>query len=127
VTRPDVSAGLGVQVSAPANVVPGGSIDYAYTLTNNSAYALNAVQVVATLPAGLEFDDEATDRVTLHSRDIVVLTVGRLVPGETHTMRFQARAAEGQATGTTITVGGLVRSSTARPVTVPAVSTVIGQ
>jgi uncharacterized repeat protein (TIGR01451 family) len=127
ITRPDVSASVSVNVDAPANVVPGGAIVYKFTVTNNSQYALNGSQVSMTLPKGMEFDGQTNQHVTLHSRNTVVLTLGRLVQGEQKSIRFRARAAEGQAKGSTLSMSGILRSATALPISIPAVSTTIGQ
>jgi len=123
VTKPDVSASLQASITAPATVVPGGSIPYTVTLTNKSQYALNGTQVVVALPNGVEFDGELDARTTLQGRRNVVITVGRIVPGEQRTAQFQARVAETQAVGASFNVGATVRSSTAQPVAVAPVTT----
>jgi uncharacterized repeat protein (TIGR01451 family) len=123
VSKPDVSASLQASISAAATVVPGGSIQYTITLSNKSQYALNGTQVVAALPNGVEFDGELDARTTLQGRRNVVITVGRVVPGEQRTVQFQARVAETQAVGGSFSVGATVRSATAQPVVVAAAST----
>jgi len=82
ITKPDVSGSLFTSVSAPSSVVSGGSIVYDIRVANDSPYALNAVQVVVALPKGLEFDGDVDARTTLQGRVNVVMTIGRLVPGE---------------------------------------------
>ena len=116
VTKPDVSASLQATISAPTTVVLGGSIVYTVTLTNNSQYPLNGTQVVSVLPNGMEFDGALDNRTTLQGRRNVVITVGRIVPGEKRTVQFQARIAETQIAGVNLSVGATVRSSTAQPV-----------
>jgi hypothetical protein len=125
ITRPDISKLLTVAVDAPAAVVPGGSIGYAVTLTNNAKYALNGVQVAVLFPNGIEFDDTIASNMTLPVRNNLVLTVGRLVPGEQRTVRFQARAVDGQPNGTVLNLPLTVRSATALPVNAIPVKTVI--
>jgi uncharacterized repeat protein (TIGR01451 family) len=122
VSKPDVSASLQASISAPATVVPGGSIQYTVLLSNKSQYALNGTQVVATLPNGVEFNGDLDTRTTLQGRRNVVITVGRVVPGEQRTVQFQARVAETQAVGGSFSVGATVRSATAQAVTAAAAS-----
>jgi hypothetical protein len=55
---------------------------------------------VVALPKGLEFDGDLDARTTLQGRVNVVMTIGRLVPGEERNLQLRARAAEGQANGT---------------------------
>lgn len=125
ITKPDVSGSLSASVTAPSSVVSGGSVVFQITVENDSPYALNAVQVVVALPNGLEFDGNLDAHTSLQSRVNVVKTIGRLVPGEKRTLRLRARAAEGLATGTTLQVTPVVRSSTAQMVTMSPVSTTV--
>ena len=92
-------------------------------LTNNSQYPLNGTQVVAVLPSGMEFDGDLDTRTTLQGRRNVVITAGRLVPGEKRTLQFQARIAETQSVGASLSVAATVRSSTAQPVAITPAST----
>ena len=124
-SRPNVSNSLFTSVTAPPAVVSGGSIVYSITVENDSPYPLNAVQVVVALPKGLEFDDTLNADTTLHNRAGVVMTIGRLVPGESRVLQLRTRAAEGQASGSTLSITPVVRSSTAQPVTLQTASTTI--
>jgi uncharacterized repeat protein (TIGR01451 family) len=126
ITKPDVSASLKVSISAPARVVPGGSIFYNVSISNSSLYPLNGTQVLISLPKGLEFDGDLDTHTTLQGRSKVVVTIGRIVPGEQRTVQVKARAAEGQAVGATLSTGAIVRSSTAQPVTASPATTTIG-
>jgi hypothetical protein len=85
---------------------------------------LNAVQVVVALPKGLEFDGDVDARTTLQGRVNVVMTIGRF-PGEERNLQLRARAAEGQANGTTLQVTPVVRSSTAQTVKMAPVGTTV--
>jgi hypothetical protein len=77
------------------------------------------------LPKGMEFDGDLDSHTSLQARSNVVVTLGRLTPGDKRTVQVQARAAEGQALGTILSTGAVVRSSTAQPVTVTPAGTAI--
>jgi uncharacterized repeat protein (TIGR01451 family) len=125
ITRPDISGSLFTSVVAPLAVVSGGAIVYNIAVENDSNYPLNAVQVEVALPRGLEFDGTLDSNTTLHNRSNVVMTIGRLVQGENHTIELRTRASEGQPKGTTLSITPVVRSSTAQPVKLATASTTI--
>jgi uncharacterized repeat protein (TIGR01451 family) len=125
VSKPDISNALFTSITAPSTVVGGGSIAYSIEVENDSAYPLNAVQVVVALPRGLEFDGDLDASTTLHDRSKVVITIGRLVPGESRTLELRTRVAEGQSAGNVLSITPVIRSATAQAVTLTPASTTI--
>jgi uncharacterized repeat protein (TIGR01451 family) len=115
ITRPDLSAQLTADISAPGVAKKGDSLNYRIKIANNSTTNLNGVQVVVTLPTGVYYAGSLAN-ATLVGQNQVVLTVGRLGAGETHTqvVRTLVSSAAGSSP---LTASAAVRSSTAQPLT----------
>jgi hypothetical protein len=114
ITRPDVRRTVQVNFSFPKKQDASNPVPYTFTVSNSGAFALNAAQVVFTLPDGASLADATSDTLTLHD-STVVITIGRLASGETKTVQVNLnRTSPGH-----IGFGDLhatVRSSTAQSV-----------
>jgi hypothetical protein len=115
ITKPQAS--ISAQLSAPATVVQGGELVYTLELANISSYALNGVQAVVTLPSDVDFTGDLSDSATLQGQNQVVVTVGRLAPGESRTVTVMTEAGEDVSAGTALSASATVRSATAQSVT----------
>jgi uncharacterized repeat protein (TIGR01451 family) len=122
VTKPDVSAGVTAQLSAPPSAVSGGALVFTIVAANHGTIALNGAQVHVTLPAGLTYAGTISDTLTVQGSDVVV-TLGRLAPGNQQIVQIKTRVAAGASTGSTIAVGGSLVSGTAMPVALNSTTT----
>ena len=125
ITKPDVSASLVAQLSAPPNAALNGAVVYSVTLQNKSSYGLNGTQVRVTLPSNLVYADTLAN-ATVQGSD-VVMTIGRLASGQQQLMQMKTRVVSGVPAGTKLTASATVSSGTALPVTSNAVTTTVVQ
>ena len=98
---------------------------YTVAVSNRCPYALNGVQVVLTLPAGLTLLSPTGDTLTQRGQ-VVTLTLGRLAIGQTAFAQIRTRVtAPG---GATLTTSAALRSATAQtvPFAAPAATRVLG-
>jgi uncharacterized repeat protein (TIGR01451 family) len=120
-TKPDLSASLVAQLSAPPSATLNGASVYSVNLENNSPYSLNGTQVRITLPASLSYVS-GTGAATVQGSDVVV-TLGRLAAGAQQVIQLKTRVAPTATAGTLIQTVVAVTSGTALPVTTNTVST----
>ena len=73
-----------VELSAPDSARKGDTLNYRVSIASNSTNNLNGVQVVVTLPPAVDYNGSLVN-ATLVGHNQVVLTIGRLGAGETHT------------------------------------------
>jgi hypothetical protein len=121
ITKPQAS--ISVEISAPATVVQGGELVYTLNIANVSPYALNGVQAVISLPNDVDYTGDLSDSITLQAPNNVIVTLGRLAPGEARTVKVTTEAGEDLAAGTQLTASATIRSATALPVTSNSIST----
>ena len=121
ISKPSVAAGVTVGLSAPPSAAVGGALVYSLTLTNNGPVALNGAQAVLMLPAGVSLAVPTGDTLTQQGQT-VVLTLGRLAPGQTLYAQIPTQVNPG-TTGMIATTPMTLRSSTAQPVTSAAATT----
>ncbi|MBV9852153.1 MAG: metallophosphoesterase [Armatimonadetes bacterium] len=115
VTKPAVMGTVTVALSAPPAAAVGGALVYSLALANGGAFALNGTQVVLTLPAGVTLAAPTGDTLTQQGQT-VVLTLGRLAPGQTLYAQIPVKVSPGAA-NPFVTPPVTLRSSTALPVT----------
>jgi len=114
VTKPQ--ALIQVDLSAPAAVFQGGELIYSLDISNLSAYPLNGVQAVVSLPNDVDYTGDLSDSITLQGQNNVVVTLGRLAPGEARTVMLTTEAGEDLAAGAQLSATATIRSATALPV-----------
>lgn len=124
ITKPDLSSGITVQLSAPPSVTPGGVLVYSIVLTNNATTALNGAQVRLTPSSSAVFAGTTSDTVTVQGSEIVA-TIGRLAPGVQQEIQIQTRVASNASPGSTITTNASLSSATALPIATNAVTTTV--
>lgn len=124
VTKPDVTATLTTSLSAPPAAIADGALVYTVSITNNGAFALNGVQAVITLPPGVDFADMPQANTTLQGNDVVV-TIGRISPGEQRIVQVKGRVSSAAAAGATLSGAATLRSGTALPLTLNSIDTTI--
>jgi uncharacterized repeat protein (TIGR01451 family) len=124
ITKPSVSGSLSVQVSAPPNVTPGGSLVYSVIVSNNSTTPLNGVQVRLTPGAGIFLAGSVTPNLTVQGPDIVA-TMGHMDPGASSEIQIATTAASNATIGSTLTTSTTLTSGTAQPVAGNSVSTTV--
>jgi uncharacterized repeat protein (TIGR01451 family) len=122
VTKPDVSSGVTAQLSAPPSAAPGGALVFTIVAANHGAIALNGTQVHVTLSAGLTFAGTTSETLTVQGSDVVV-TLGRLAPGNQQIVQIKTRVAANASAGSAIAVNGSLVSGTALPVALNSTTT----
>jgi hypothetical protein len=121
ITKPQAS--ISVEISAPATVVQGGELVYTVDIANVSPYALNGVQAVISLPNDVDYTGDLSDSITLQAPNNVIVTLGRLAPGEARTVKVTTEAGEDLAVGAQLTASATIRSATALTVTSNSITT----
>jgi uncharacterized repeat protein (TIGR01451 family) len=89
---------LAVEGHAPANVLPGETLEYTFTVANRTAAPLVNVVVTSTLPAGdaiLAAVEDGGELIT----DTLRWAIPSLLPHEDHSVRFSVVVAAGYITG----------------------------
>jgi uncharacterized repeat protein (TIGR01451 family) len=122
VTKPDAGAMLTANLSAPSTASPNGDVTYTVTVQNNAAFALNGAQVVLTLPSGVSLASTPGDTLTQQGNDAVT-TIGRIGPGEQRMVQVKAHIPAAMPANTALSASASIRSGTAQPLTLSAVST----
>ena len=126
IDKPNAEKNIVAKLSAPARVLKGSSFIYSFDLTNQGPFALNGTQIVMTLPDGVSLLNVigAADVTTIGPE--VVVTLGRLVPEERRTLQLRVQV---PATGANekLVATGVIRSSTALPITTNTVKTKISK
>jgi len=112
VTKPQVEDTLVAWLYAPKKAKPGDTIKFRVEVKNHSTYALNATQVVITLPHETTFAGKTSDSLTVHGREAVI-TLGRLVSGGEASVEIDAIVEADLHEGTNLEAHAVVRSSTA--------------
>jgi len=108
------------EISAPKQVPGSSQFVYSLSISNNSRIALNGVQAVVELPEGAHFVG-ATGGSAVVDGSSVIVTIGRLGAGATHTVQVTVQA---PASGSKhLMVRGSFRSATALPVDAGAADT----
>ena len=115
VKKPDISSAGLLKFSAPDEAPRGGVIRFNFNFKNRSSYPLNGTQAVVTLPAGVGFESATESTATVHGQDVVV-SFGRVLPGQTIELQVKGRISDSLADGTILTGVGTLRSSTAMPI-----------
>ena len=114
VTKPDLRGSLSAEISAPGQAKPGELLTYKVNIKNSSSYALNGTQVRFPIPQGESFAGTVGSAISLQA-SAVVITVGRVLVGETQTVEIPMQIAA-DAKGQILAYAELF-SSTAQPVT----------
>jgi uncharacterized repeat protein (TIGR01451 family) len=115
VTKPNVEDSVVVHISAPHQASAGSTITYSVRVRNDSAYALNGVQVVVSLPDGASSAGSTGDSLTVQGAQVVV-TLGRLGIGSEQTVHVPVTLNSDLSVRTHIKASAVLRSSTALPV-----------
>jgi uncharacterized repeat protein (TIGR01451 family) len=126
VTKPDVSSGVTAQLSAPPAATAGGALVFTIVAANHGNVALNGTQIHLTLPAALTFAGTTSETMTVQGNDVVV-TLGRLAPGNQQIVQVKTRVTANAFTGTTIAVNGSLVSGTAQPVALNSTTTTVAK
>jgi uncharacterized repeat protein (TIGR01451 family) len=87
ITKPNVSDAVVARLVAPAKSLPGQTLTYTVTITNNSDYNLNGTQVRFMLPPSVTFAGTTGQTLTLNGNE-VVLTIGRLAAGSEQSVQI---------------------------------------
>ena len=122
ITKPDLSSGVSVQLSAPPNATAGGALVYSILVSNNSATPLNGAQVRLTPSSNALFAGTVSDNLTLQGSDIVA-TLGRLTPGVQQVIQIKTRVASNAPVGSKINTSASLNSATALPIATSSVGT----
>ena len=122
ITKPNLSASMSVQLSAPPSATAGGALVYSVVVNNNSTYSLNGAQVRLTIPSSVTLASSPSDTLTLQGSDVVA-TIGRLAAGTQQVVQIKTRVASNAATGSQITASASLASGTALPLTTNSVTT----
>jgi len=120
VTRPDISEDASARLKGPDRVRPGGAIELSFTFWNGSDVALNGTQAVITLPDGVSFDFATAGTATVHGNEVVI-SLGRTRPGQRVELQIVGDVSPTLKRGSRLVMTGLLRSSTALPLTIPIV------
>ena len=113
VTKPDLRGSVSAEIFAAEKVKAGDLFAYKVNIKNSSPYALNGTQVRFPIPQGESFAGTLGGSISLQGNEVVI-TVGRVLIGETQTVEIPmqiAADAKGQ-----ILAYAEVFSSTAQPV-----------
>lgn len=121
ITKPDVSASLVAQLSAPPSATANGALVYSVTLQNNSPYSLNGTQVRLTLPSALVYAG-TLDSTTIQGSDVVT-TIGRLGAGAQTVVQIKTRVSASAGRGSSLSATASINSGTALPVVTNTVTT----
>jgi uncharacterized repeat protein (TIGR01451 family) len=125
VTKPDISEDSSLKLDAPQAAGRGSLVTLTFTFKNRSPYALNGTQAVLTLPDGVSFESATEGTAVVHGRDVVV-SLGRTLPGQTIELQITGRLSDSLKVGSTLTVLGTLRSSTALPISAVSKTRVAG-
>jgi uncharacterized repeat protein (TIGR01451 family) len=126
ITKPDVSASVRINLSAPDSANPGGTIPYSISIANNGTTPLNGAQIRLTAPSGVTSAALATDPVTVQGSDIVY-TIGRLAPGSEQTVQINVQITDDDKHVEMIRTHVSLTSGTAQPVAGNSVTTKVKQ
>jgi hypothetical protein len=113
--KPEIEDDVELKLEAPEHVKRGHPIALSFALKNHSRYALNGTQVVVTLPEGVSFDFVSAGTATVHGHEVVV-SLGRTLPGQRIELEIDGHVSPSVSRDTTLSIRGLLRSSTALPV-----------
>lgn len=115
IAKPELFGQLRAHLSAAGTTAPGGEVDYRISITNQSSYALNGVQVELTLPEKIGLIDPLGTNLSQHGHT-VVKTIGRLEAGTGEEVVIRCQAASSAFSSAKLTSFAEIRSSTALPV-----------
>lgn len=100
----ELSADLGVVVSAPATVTAGGNVDYTITVTNNSPTDAQNLVITDTLPASESFvSTPNTSSLQSSSNNQIVFASPALASGASQVYVITAHVSSSVAAGSTVT------------------------
>lgn len=111
------SADLGIALSAPATVSPGGSLTYSMTVTNGGKATATDVVVSDALPTGTVFASATTTQGTIAappvgSNGTVTVNLGSLANGANATINIVATVSVTTVAGTVLTDTATVTATT---------------
>lgn len=122
VTKPNVSGSVRARLSAPRRALRDSSFVYTFDVTNKAGFALNGTQAVMNLPTGVKFVSAVGADVTTSGQDVVI-TLGRLAPGECRILHIQVQVLAATPADANLIGTGVLRSGTALPVNTNTVKT----
>jgi hypothetical protein len=126
IDKPDLEDGLSAKLTAPHKVSAGDQFIYSLAISNNSGVPLNGAQAVLILPDEALYVGATGGSATVDGSKVVV-TIGRLANGSTHTVQVAVQAPAAESKNQHFLAHGTVRSSTALPVDAGTVQTHVSE
>jgi hypothetical protein len=114
ITKPDVSSGVRIFLSAPDSVTDS-PIPYSIVISNNGTTPLNGAQIRLTVPYPITSVGQPTDPITVQGSDIVY-TIGRLAPESSQTLQINVQLNDNDKDTDVIRAQASLTSGTAQPV-----------
>lgn len=105
---------------APDKVEAGVPFTVSLNIRNRGGFALNGTQVRLTFPEGLHYISAAGGQVMVDGSNVII-TLGRLEIGDSHTVQLSVRPVEAGAAR----VNAEIRSATVMPVEVDPLKVVV--
>lgn len=120
VRKPELDDEIAPELLAPDKVEAGVPFTVSLNIRNRGGFALNGTQVRLTFPEGLHYISAAGGQVMVDGSNVII-TLGRLEIGDSHTVQLSVRPVEAGAAR----VNAEIRSATVMPVEVDPLKVVV--